>query len=427
MTDNSNKRKTLNLPDDITLPFFAYGIFKPGQLAYSKIKNLVNEHSDDIEINYEMRIRDGVPILIDNEKDYNLTKGSLITFKDDRRKRAYEIISKTLLKKLYEWKVIEIDGKPVNILFGVDPDNGSSYIESDEERAIFNAKNDPFFHEAIELIEKNLNSSEFSWNMESFFDLQMNYMLLWSAIDRYSSLKYNEETKGKNYKRFSKEKAFKNGIKKYEDEYHRKVYSTEDLKVHRFNANDPYETIFYYYTFRCNVVHRGKSMPGDYDMLKTAAEELLEIFKEILKDTFDDEIKESNKRDKNIKTGFDTKYDLKKLEKKFHEFLNKGKVKGFKKNEIELTEKLLEQQEALYVPMGYLSYFLVIEDEKPVLYVHIATRWDDDTICFVDETGFECYDVYFGDHKEVSERYYNHFKTVKKFKEIKLPEKLKEK
>lgn len=44
MSDHKNKeKKTLNPPDNTELEFFAYGIFKPGQLAYSKIRNHVKE------------------------------------------------------------------------------------------------------------------------------------------------------------------------------------------------------------------------------------------------------------------------------------------------------------------------------------------------------------------------------------------------
>lgn len=88
MSDNNDEKRTLDLPDDVDLPFFAYGIFKPGQLAHSKIKNHVDECIKDIEINYRMKIRDGVPILIDGKSDYNHTRGSLITFKKGHGKRA---------------------------------------------------------------------------------------------------------------------------------------------------------------------------------------------------------------------------------------------------------------------------------------------------------------------------------------------------
>ena len=104
MSDHKNKeKKTLNLPNNTELAFFAYGIFKPGQLAYSKIKNHVNE-KNSIEINYQMKLRDGVPILIDKQSDNNHTKGYIITFKKGQERQAYQAISNTLLKKLYEWK-----------------------------------------------------------------------------------------------------------------------------------------------------------------------------------------------------------------------------------------------------------------------------------------------------------------------------------
>ena len=202
---------------------------------------------------YQMKLRDGVPILIDNQRDYNQTKGYIITFKKARKDR---LIKQSAIRYLYEWKTIEINGNDVNILFGVDPENGSDHIEDPKERVSFNGKNDPLFKEALELIEKNLNTDKNSHKIKSFFELQMNYMLLWSAIDRFSSLKYNKQYKSWNNEKFSKERAFKEGIKKYGNEPHILVYSTEDLVVHEFNAKDPLETIKYYYTLRCNVVHR---------------------------------------------------------------------------------------------------------------------------------------------------------------------------
>ena len=64
----NNQRIPLGPPADTSLPFFAYGIFKPKQLAYSKIRNHVDEEMlINAEVNYGMKIRDGVPILIDKE------------------------------------------------------------------------------------------------------------------------------------------------------------------------------------------------------------------------------------------------------------------------------------------------------------------------------------------------------------------------
>ena len=112
-------------------------------------------------------------------------------------------------------------------------------------------------------------------------------------------------------------------------------------------------------------------------------------------------------------------HDLKKLDDKFHEFLKSGlNEKDYDFDEIEITENLLDEKKAFYIPFGYLTYFLVIEDGKPVVYVNAATRMDTDAICFVDEDSYECYDVFLGNNREISEKYYSHSKKVKKFKDI---------
>ena len=61
---------------------------------------------------------------------------------------------------------------------------------------------------------------------------------------------------------------------------------------------------------------------------------------------------------------------------------------------VKLTEKLFSESEAIYIAFGFLEYFLVIEDEKPVLYVHASTRMDLDMVAFIGEEGIEKYDVF---------------------------------
>lgn len=103
-------------------------------------------------------------------------------------------------------------------------------------------------------------------------------------------------------------------------------------------------------------------------------------------------------------------YDLEKLEKKFHEFIKKDEY--YSDVEIRITEDLLKRQEALYIPFGWMTYFLVIEDERPVLYVLGISRMDLDSICFVDEDGHVCYDVFMGDHEDVRRKYSQHARNV---------------
>lgn len=110
-------------------------------------------------------------------------------------------------------------------------------------------------------------------------------------------------------------------------------------------------------------------------------------------------------------------YDLKKVEEKFHEYLRNGlDEKEFRINEIKVTEDLLEQQKAFYIPFGHISYFLVIENEKPIVYANVSSRMDLDLIVFADENKYEVYDVWDDEsHKDIYKKYIDHLDKVKRF------------
>ena len=95
-------------------------------------------------------------------------------------------------------------------------------------------------------------------------------------------------------------------------------------------------------------------------------------------------------------------YDLKKVEKKFHEYLkSRLNDKTYRIDEIRITEELLKQEKAFYMPFGWISYFLVIEDGKPAVYANACSRMDLDIIAVIDENGYEDYDVWDGNHPDI--------------------------
>ena len=234
--------QSLKPPKNRDLPFFAYGIFKPNQIAYSQIKSYVKTYYES-EIPYRMLMRDGVPLIKSQNDNQHKTLGYLIYFNEESSKKAYEIISETEPEKLYKWKEIKIGENKANREW------------------------------------KGMR------DFDGFFKLQMSYMLLWSSIERYCSLKYNN--KGSKINKLSKEKIFEEKLKKYVT-HERKVYSAEDLREYTLSPEEPYESIRYYYTIRCNVVHKGKAMYNDEKMLRQSLKELLCIFKELLDETFEE-------------------------------------------------------------------------------------------------------------------------------------------
>jgi hypothetical protein len=79
----------MNIPNNTKLPFFAYGLFKPGQLCFFRIKDLVKEYSE-AELSGRLKERDGIPLLILDS--YSKIKGFLIQFIDENEVNAYKRI-----------------------------------------------------------------------------------------------------------------------------------------------------------------------------------------------------------------------------------------------------------------------------------------------------------------------------------------------
>jgi hypothetical protein len=275
--DENMEIKPVGLPKTqyLKLPFFAYGIFKPGQLAYPEIEEYVKGEPSAEIINHEMRYRDGLALIFSEENKTYKTSGYLMEFKNP--KTAYRLISKSQNENLYEWKQIQVNGKPANALVGVDANNGS-FKNHEYNPSVYDYRQDHFFNEALEVIEDIIKEFEGKniMNMKDFFRFQMNYMLLWSIIERFCALSYGFLNKSAKFK-FAKEKPFENKLENNSQED--SIYSSDTLEEKKLKPEDPEDSIMYYYTIRCNVVHKGKAVKKeDMNKLKSSLEELFELF-----------------------------------------------------------------------------------------------------------------------------------------------------
>ena len=83
-------------------------------------------------------------------------------------------------------------------------------------------------------------------------------------------------------------------------------------------------------------------------------------------------------------------HDLTNIRKSFDELvLSRLSDEVLKRNCIDeneelITEELLNRREIIEVPFGFIIYFLAIEDEKPVLYVEIASRMGSDDLYVIE-------------------------------------------
>jgi hypothetical protein len=242
-------------PVDINRPFFAYGIFRPGQLGFFQLKDLVSEIADPSQIVGSLLLRDGLPII--DQTGQGQVKGALLRFATPKAaEEAYDRISKLEPDRHYHWgeaQANEASANEVtaNVLFGKSPRKGSAHCEYEE----WNGWDDPLFTAALDVVEETLKSQEkFEWDLKPLFGLQMAYLLLWSAIERYVSLRYHfgdNVTKKKNH--LADEAAFGAGLRQCVTEKREVYCAHQPSQKEVLDPQIPKKAVNYYYQVRCNV------------------------------------------------------------------------------------------------------------------------------------------------------------------------------
>ena len=115
-------------------------------------------------------------------------------------------------------------------------------------------------------------------------------------------------------------------------------------------------------------------------------------------------------------------HDLTNIQKTFNEIIlgrlseKVLKANNIHENEELIREELFEMRDIIEVPFGSIIYFLALEDEKPVLYVEIASRMGSDDLYVIKEDSYDCYDIYDGYPSEIEDKYFAHLKNIKKSK-----------
>ena len=263
----------------MTLPFFAYGIFKPGQLGFCQLKELALEATQSDQLCGTLLIRDGLPIV--DENGSGVVNGTLLSFDPSKAQDAYSRISALEPEHQYSWalRAQTTNGIRVNVLYGRSPATGS--VTCEEE---WDGWKDPLFTTALEVIEETLNSNRiFEWDLKPLFRLQMAYLLLWSAIERYLSLRYYfGDCVSRKVERLADEPAFGLRLQQYVDACREVRRADDPSKKFVLDRLKPLKSVRYYYQVRCNIIHRGKGVVKDHDGVLKSLDELVQIFRGVL-------------------------------------------------------------------------------------------------------------------------------------------------
>ena len=276
----------MELPRETDLPFFAYGLFRRGQLGFLRLRDFV-ERAEEGHVKGLVMERDGLPIL--DSESQSAADGSLFWFKQGLTEAAYKSIAELEPDAQYKWAMggVRVGRQAIraNVLVGRRPQNGSVLLDE-----AWDGRTDPLFKVGLDVVRETLNNAaESGWPLRPLFRLQMAYLLLWAAIERYATLRHRiGGNPTARIMEVAKEQSFGSALKQ--------VVATQDERRQVFRADDPKESygldpdesMKFYYQIRNNAAHRGKAAFDDVDLVHTALGQLLTILEEVLSAAFDE-------------------------------------------------------------------------------------------------------------------------------------------
>jgi hypothetical protein len=283
----------ISLPQNLELPFFAYGAFKPGELAFTQIETFLDQQPIPAIASGSLMVRDGLP-LFDNRGDGNVD-GFLLAFSKDRCRLAYETICRFEPKAIYFWEAANLLSPVVsaNLLSGKKFDRGRP---QDLEGNSWSFRLDPVFQHGLPVIEETVLKlgherfvsappENFDW--PRFFRLQMAYLLLWSAIERFSAFAYGPGLSPEHrINALGNDPRFLSALRRHLSSPSQEVSDSRDPgdRLHLDRARLE-EAADYFYQVRSNLSHRGKGAYSDGEIVRQSLSTLLAVFKDVLSAT----------------------------------------------------------------------------------------------------------------------------------------------
>ena len=263
-----------SLPEelDLSLPFFAYGVFKIGEFGSASLDEHRKKYFDEAFVPESCLLeRDGLPLLCLKDKpSENLTDkisnasvnkvyGDVLYFSEGDENRAYQKIADIEPSKQYIWAELNVlerghEIRRVNCFLAKSPNKGTFVLDTE----YWSLKHDAFFQGVIEFADECLEQNL------SPIRCQAAYLMVWTALERIAALKFSLSLNPtQNILNFSSEPSFTKSINQFLDDNNgfnnlRDIYSNKDIKVQRPSETDYGKTVKYLYHIRSNITHRGK-------------------------------------------------------------------------------------------------------------------------------------------------------------------------
>lgn len=270
------------------MPFFAYGSLKPREPAHHQVERFLSQAPSPATIDGRLWIRDGLPLLELDSPEKELIDGFLLSFRPELSEQAYATICAFEPRNHYFWKDdvrLRDPRAPVNVLVGKKLEKGRAALL---ETSSWTLCDDPVFSYGLPEVESSTSSEAgagFDWpDWPRFFRLQMAYLLLWSAVERYTALLLGPGLGPlARVKSLGKHEVFQAAFRKAGITRRDQVCDSRDpTDVYVLDPANPPKAALYYYQVRNNLSHRGKGAWADGEIVRNSLVELKRILDLIL-------------------------------------------------------------------------------------------------------------------------------------------------
>jgi hypothetical protein len=210
----------------------------------------------------------------------------LIRFGASARDAALAAIESLEPEQIYRWARCDVavggEFTTADVLVARSPSHGTHRASGP-----YRSRDSPLFVEALDEIEAVVREpirAGGNYEIRDFFRHQMAYLLLWSAIERYCTLRWGfGDNPVARVNRLAREQAFVQALKKHVRESQR-VYRADrpGNTAERLDPDDPARSIKFYYQVRSNISHRGKSIYDERALVAQSLQELSRIFRDVL-------------------------------------------------------------------------------------------------------------------------------------------------
>lgn len=266
---------TVGTPDRLDLPFFSYGLLKPGELGFDQIRDEVTSYKAS-QVAGHLHVVNGLPVLDSNM--HNRIDGVVLEISP----HGYASIGSFEPNAYYSWTTMyaSLDGSSVevNVLVANDA-SGGIRLRRDGGQIVssWSASADPIFQFGLpaagELVMRSTSAPFGPQPLDAeawrrFFTAQGGYLLLCTIAERLATLRFGTGGPTELIRRLGKDEHFKDAIRRAGMSERRAIGASDGRHATskpRMSGRGFLEAA---YQVRSNIVHRGKSSFREAELVR---------------------------------------------------------------------------------------------------------------------------------------------------------------